>query len=63
MCLKLNHTECKCLDIPELVEEKEFFGQEKKLNTEYSKPENCATKLYEKFIEDHQELLEIIKEK
>jgi hypothetical protein len=63
ICLKLNHTECKCLNIPELVEQKEFFGQEKKLNTEYSKPENCAIKLYENFVKDHSELLEIIKQK
>lgn len=62
ICLKLNNTKCKCVNIPELVEQKEFFGQENKLNTEYSKPENSAIKFYENFIADHPELLEIIKQ-
>lgn len=61
ICLKLNNTKCRCIDIPDLVEQKEFFGQENKLNREYSKPENNAIKFYEKFISDHPELLEIIK--
>jgi hypothetical protein len=62
ICLKLNHTNCKAMNIPYLCEKKEFFGQEKKLNIEYKRPENDPKKFYEQFIKEHPELLEIIKQ-
>lgn len=63
VCLKLNHTPCKGLNKRDLVEKREFYGQEKKLAFDYWKKENDPKKLYENFVKDHSELLEIIKQK
>ena len=63
ICLKLNHTKCKGLNIQGLVENREFYGQKNKLAFEYWKKENDPKKLYEIFVNEHPELLDIIKQK
>lgn len=60
ICLKLQNTKCRGLDNRTLVEDGSFFGQEKKLAFDYSKPENDPKKLYKTFMNKHPELLEII---
>lgn len=62
ICLKLNHTECIGLNIRGLIEKREFYGQKNKLAFEYWKNENDPKKLYKHFINEHPELLEIIKQ-